>query len=100
MRSGFCGNPIIMLTATGMQRFRIEPEERWKVIFNTYQEAVAQGDKNVYFIGGRKVFDECSDTASNLIGYSIEGNHLNDLGFCYLAKNLGDKIEEILSSNG
>lgn len=84
--------PVIMLTTTPKLYYLGENEERKQVVYQTYMNAVNAGDKNVYFLDGSKVCDECIDGP---VGATVEGSHLNDLGFTYLAKALGDLMEKI-----
>ena len=81
--------PIVMITRPDF----IDKGEfvaRRNVVAATYQRALDEGDKNVYFIDGQKEFatfirDECT----------VDGCHPNDLGFYRMAEVLGTVIEEI-----
>ena len=58
-----------------------ESVARRRVIIDTYHYAVANGDKNVYFIDGESIFrgpfeDSCT----------VDGCHPNDLGFAFMAE--------------
>jgi len=58
-----------------------ESDKRREIIRATYLDAVAKGDKNVYFLDGTTVFppdekDFCT----------VDGAHPNDLGFMYMAR--------------
>ena len=60
---------------------REESVARRRVILDTYHYAVANGDKNVYFIDGESIFrgpfeDSCT----------VDGCHPNDLGFAFMAE--------------
>jgi len=64
-------------------------DERRAVIHETYSRAKSEGDQNVYFIDGRKIYpgaeyDNCT----------VDGTHPNDLGF----KRWADCLEPVLSS--
>lgn len=60
------------------------------VIKETYDKAVAMGDKNVYFIDGRTFFNK-QDRES----CTVDGVHPNDLGFYKMAKGIYKKLVEI-----
>lgn len=85
--------PIIIMTAPN---YSISNKKnymsRFNVIKNTFDRAIMQGDKNVYFIDGRNFFkmgdrDCCT----------VDGCHPNDLGFYRMAKSLNKIIKQILS---
>jgi len=66
-------------------------DERRSVIMETYQKALAGGDKNVYFIDGATIFrgpeaDACT----------VDGCHPNDLGFFKFAETLYPILYKIL----
>ena len=79
--------PVIMLTRP---KFLLEGDEaeRLAVVKQTYENAVARGDKNVYFISGSELmkYAECDGTVDNC--------HPNDLGFASMARVLGDFIDD------
>ena len=61
------------------------PEEilRRDIIKKTYDNAVSSGDKNVYFIDGTTLLDECRNEGT------VDGIHPTDLGFhCFAGKVL------------
>ena len=69
-------------------------EERKKVIMQTYNIAINNGDKNVYFIDG------C--TIPGIFGGengTVDGCHPNDLGFMCMAEKAGEVIGNIFSRN-
>ena len=62
-------------------------KKRRDVIKATYENALASGDKNVYFIDGADL---------NVTGdATVDGCHPNDLGFYRMAEKIGDAIEKI-----
>ena len=81
--------PIIM-----MSRPTCHPSEdelnRLEIIKSTYRNAVSQGDKNVYFLDGRRLMAQAGPDGT------VDGCHPNDLGFASMAAALGDLIEKIL----
>ena len=64
-------------------------EKRHNIIKTTYQNAVANGDKNVYFIDGKTLMQLCEDEGT------VDDCHPNDFGFASMAKAVGDVIEKI-----
>lgn len=63
--------------------------ERFHIIETTYKNALAAGDKNVYFIAGKTLMELCGDEGT------VDGCHPTDFGFASIAKALGDVIEKI-----
>ncbi len=68
----------------------MNPKARLKIIKETYEKAISEGDKNVYFLDGRKLFKR----EYNLC--TVDGIHPNDLGFYFMAKAIGNEIVKIL----
>lgn len=54
--------------------------ERRRVILDTFHEACAKGDRNVYFIDGAGLF-----LGPNADACTVDGTHPNDLGFARIA---------------
>lgn len=84
--------PIVIMTAPIFS----PPNQYWDfkrrdVIKKTYENAVAKGDKNVYFIDGKDLmaFAENEGTVDNI--------HPNDLGFYSMALRLGEVLEKIFN---
>lgn len=79
--------PIIFLTAPDVLLRKGIYLERRQIVKATYDTAVAEGDKNVYFIDGATLFEgECWDSCT------VDGCHPNDLGFYRMAM----RIEKVL----
>ena len=80
--------PIIMMTSPRW----IQPKERLEyceVVRKTYENALASGDKNVYFLDGKDLMSLCKNEGS------VDNTHPNDFGFASMAKAVGDVIEKI-----
>ncbi len=84
--------PVIIMTMTDIPRTPgavTNTQNRFNVIRKTYENAIAAGDKNVYFINGQDVF--------KLAGYAdctVDGCHPNDLGFYCMSQAVIKVIEE------
>ena len=61
------------------------------MISASYERARSQGDENVYFVDGEKVFTTFFDD-----GRTVDGTHPNDVGFEIMAKAFGDIIEKLI----
>ena len=81
--------PIVIMSRP---KFKLTDHEkmRLEVIETTYDNAVINGDKNVYFIDGRKLMELAGDQGT------VDNCHPTDFGFASMAKCLGDFLEKIL----
>ncbi|MBR5519830.1 MAG: hypothetical protein IKU55_03840 [Clostridia bacterium] len=82
--------PIVMLSSPNYD-YLPEAEERRQIIEQTYKNAVAAGDTNVYFIDGRTLFgvvDRQNCTTDTI--------HPNDLGFYRMATTIYPVLKDIL----
>lgn len=82
--------PIVMCSMPNYDRPGIEAHERRNVIAATYARALAEGDRNVYFVDGKKVY-----TTFNADGGSVDTSHPNDYGFHRMAEAVGAVIAKI-----
>lgn len=83
--------PIIMMSKPGYDKNKSDSIQRRDAIYQTYIDAVNDGDKNVYFIDGYSLFlgderDACT----------VDGVHPNDLGFYRMAKPVTRLLQEVL----
>lgn len=78
--------PIIMMNRP---KFTLNNDDkrRLAVVEQTYNNAIAAGDKNLYFIRGTELMKYAGDEGT------VDNCHPNDLGFASMAKVLGDFIE-------
>lgn len=83
--------PILIMTSP--KYYRIEMvEERMKIIHNTYMEAKNAGDKNVYFLDGKKLMEMVEDNGT------VDGCHPTDSGFLSMACAIGQVFQEIFKA--
>ena len=86
--------PYVMITKPDIWHWNMRDADRRRdVVYKTFADARAMGDKNVYFIDGRGLFG--SDNRDNC---TIDGCHPNDLGFYRMAENIGIVIGEIVEN--
>lgn len=85
--------PVLMLTRPAA-KYGEEERKRKKVVWDTYANAVATGDENVYFQDGEAFF---GDTDRELC--TLDTIHPNDLGFYRMAAVLEPIINQILKNN-
>lgn len=83
--------PIVFVSAPDVLMAPNVYMERREVIRETYQTALADGDKNVHFIDGAELFagddwDSCT----------VDGTHPNDLGFYRMAMRIEKEIVRLL----
>jgi hypothetical protein len=65
--------------------------ERLDIAKRTYENALAAGDKNVYFIPGYELMTLAGDEGA------VDTCHPTDLGFFSMAQRLAPVLEEILN---
>lgn len=82
--------PVIMLSRPKFYLTK-EEEERARIVRQTYENALKEGDKNVYHIYGK---DLLSGFAKN--DGTVDNTHPNDMGFASIAEKLCSLIKEIL----
>ena len=79
--------PIIMMSRPKNILDKSEIVRR-EIIEKTYNNALSTGDKNVYFIDGKKLTELCGNEGT------VDNCHPTDFGFASMAKALGDVIEK------
>lgn len=84
--------PIIFLTRPRFDQDNVNINEFYKVVHTTYLKAKKNGDKNVYFIDGRKYYPNKTIGENCHVDYS----HPNDLGYYFIAKKIYKTICKIL----
>ena len=81
--------PVIMMTSP-----RVECNAMWRerkeIITETYNNAVARGDKNVYIVYGDDIFGEVG------ADFSADTTHPSDLGYYMIAKKLEPVLRHAL----
>lgn len=84
--------PIIMISRPGVNvALEKDTIRRRDIIKATYDNAVAKGDKNVYFIDGMEFFEGMQKDLP-----TVDLCHPTDLGFYVMAKKLHSVIKDIL----
>ncbi len=86
-------NPELPILLMSKPDFDYTPDgaERRSVIERTYKNAIAAGDKNVYYIDGETFF---GDTDRHLC--TVDTIHPNDLGFYRMAEVIRPTLEKML----
>ncbi len=96
MRDAHPDTPIIICTMPGHDRHDPSPAQpsvpmlRRNIILSTYVRALAEGDRNVYFVDGKKVYAHFNED-----GCTVDNVHPNDCGFQRMADTIGEKIVKI-----
>lgn len=91
--------PVIMATKTDIPRSpdaERDTAARRRVVYETYENALKRGDRNVMFIDGGTVFTEALNLTAPADSCTVDGCHPNDLGFACMAKVYGDAIKNML----
>ena len=87
-------NPQLPIVLLSRPKYTLTDEEkdRLEIIKKTYTDAVAAGDKNVYFIPGPELMKYAKNDGT------VDNTHPNDLGFYSIAKVLGKHLKAILAN--
>ncbi len=82
--------PIVFVSAPDSL---LKPQwlERMEVVRATYETALAEGDKNVYFVPGNTLFE-----GDDWDACTVDGCHPNDLGFQRMAKRIEQELKKFL----
>ncbi len=83
--------PVLMASKCNFDNNREASRKRRTIIRKTYEKAIAEGDKNVYFLDGERLFGNL-----NRDSCTVDGCHPNDLGFMRMAETFTPVIEDIL----
>lgn len=83
--------PIIIITKPDFDSDKSENDKRRQIIRQTYDNAILNGDKNVYFIDGELLFGK-NDRDS----CTVDGCHPNDLGFMRMAECINRTLKDII----
>ena len=85
-------NPTLPIVIMSRPKFTLSDNEKLRldIIKKTYEEARADGDKNIYFIDGATLMALARDEGT------VDGCHPNDFGFASMAKAVGDVLEKII----
>ena len=81
--------PVIMVSRANEIGTK-ETRQRRDIIRTTYENALAAGDKNVYFIDGSEIYK-----AVGLDYCTVDCVHPNDLGFLCMANTIGAVLERL-----
>ena len=80
--------PILIMTRPNMGQTN---SSRYKTAKATYDNAIARGDKNVYFLSGDDLTEFCGTEVA------VDGTHPNDIGFYSMALKVIAVLEPIFS---
>lgn len=83
--------PILILTMPDFDRDPEKNDRRRAIIRRTYENALAAGDKNVYYIDGETFFGPADRDLC-----TVDDCHPNDLGFLRMADAVTPVVKEIL----
>lgn len=89
VRDAHPDTPIVILSRPKYHRNQNE-DKRLKVVRKTYEDAIAAGDQNVYFIEGKALMKHAKNDGT------VDNCHPNDLGFSSMASVLTKLLKTIL----
>ena len=79
--------PIIMVSRPDFWTSPVANQKRVETIYRTYEYAIANGDKNVYFINGKTLF-----SGEYYHNCTMDGCHPNDIGMYRMASVIGPVV--------
>lgn len=83
--------PIILISRPNTDRDPADACARFEVIARTYRNAVAAGDKHVYLVDGRRLFD-----GDMRVACTVDSCHPSDLGFFRMYEGVRPVMERAL----
>ena len=83
-------NPDLPIVMMSRPLYTLENDDlaRRDIVMATYKNAVAAGDKNVYFLDGPQLMSLCKNEGT------VDNCHPTDFGFASMAQAIGDLIEK------
>jgi hypothetical protein len=84
--------PVLIASKCDFDKNPKANDERRAIIRKSYENAIASGDKNVYFLDGEWMFGN-----TNRDSCTVDGCHPNDLGFMRMAETFTPVIDDILN---
>ena len=87
--------PVVMVSKPNFDLQREISIRRREIIRQTYQNALAGGDRNVYFVDGETLFGTSDRDAC-----TVDGCHPNDLGFVRMAEAIQPTLAAALKGQG
>lgn len=84
--------PVLIASKCDCDRDVEINRQRRDIIRKTWENAIDAGDKNVYFLDGKRLFGNF-----NRDSCTVDGCHPNDLGFMRMAEAFISTIEDILT---
>ena len=82
--------PILMLSRPQPHMLNPEDVERLRIVTRTYENALAAGDQNVYFIPGPALMEDVKNEGL------VDGVHPNDAGFVCMARAMLPTLQKML----
>ena len=82
--------PIVMCSRPVANLKQGDDEARFNALWDNYQQGLAEGDQNLYFVKGFEMFLPGMEQDS-----LADGCHPNDIGYFGMGKKIGDLLAEI-----
>ena len=75
--------PVVLITKPDFGNSPEDSARRREIVFRTYRNAFATGDRNVFFINGEELFGDTEREAC-----TVDRTHPNDIGFYRMARRI------------
>lgn len=86
--------PIVIVSRPDFDSSRVINGKRRSIIRDTFLHALAEGDRNVYFVDGESLFGVRDRDAC-----TVDGCHPNDIGFYRMADAIEPELRRALSTS-
>ncbi len=86
--------PVLMLSRPNVEYDQLDAARRREVIYRTYENAVKDGDRNVYFVDGVRMFGDSDRDAC-----TEDTIHPNDIGYLRIANTLAPILQHAIFCN-
>ena len=87
--------PVIFVPKPDCDNDPSDSERRNTIILETYRRALAAGDRNVYYVDGKKLFGRRNRDAC-----TVDRTHPNDIGFYRMAEAIYPVLRQALRNAG
>ena len=93
-RSAQPDTPVIMASKVDYYADIVSNEKRREIILESYRRGLEAGDRHLYFVDGKTIYDP-----DYLNESTADGCHPNDAGYLAMAKTIGETVKKAMSES-